>query len=137
MRLSESPRPTPNTSWKCGKGVIGSCWRNAATIGACTESLWKPYIGCSRATWRQAPASVQMNLTYREFRAISGKYVGAIATPILDRAGRFRGCVCVDARAGVNWEDLSSPEVYVILEDMSATIGNYLSLASRKHLALF
>jgi hypothetical protein len=131
VRLSHLPGPS-HIFWTKGKGVIGQCWAEENIVVGQTGPAWAPYLEYnSKAQWKTVPEALRLNLSFKEFRRIRGKYEEIVAVPIVDANVRFRGCVAVDLRLGAAPGLLMTQDVQEIAQEAATTIGNYLAFVSR------
>jgi hypothetical protein len=132
VRLSSRPQPS-YIPWTKGKGVIGLCWENQQIIATDTAQMYDELRQCDKAEWDQLDANVRLNLKYKEFRRIAGKYAGVVAVPIVDpRTERYRGCVALDIIHGQDFRQINTTGVYDILSDAAVSIANLLRQFGRR-----
>lgn len=92
--------PKPGVRWTKGKGLVGICWDLNQDVNADLVTDWVPYRHLPEQAWNALPEEVRYGLEFKEFQR-TARFEAIVATPIQDKAGRFRGCVSVDSTAGL------------------------------------
>jgi hypothetical protein len=132
MRLSSRPQPS-HIPWTRGKGVVGLCWETQQIITTDTAQMYRDLRQCSKTEWKQLDPGVHLNLRYKEFRRIAGKYAGVVVVPIIDpRTERYKGCVALDIIHGEDFNRINTPRIYDILSDAAVSIANLLRQFGRR-----
>jgi len=117
--------PATEIQWTRGKGVIGQCWADSRPLAIATEPIYAALQIDSEADWLRVPAETRMDLSYRDFLHIRGKYAGVVAVPIFSGSAVV-GVVALDVVHGRPFEPLVTPPVFMLLEEVAAVIGHFL-----------
>lgn len=88
--------PSSGVHWTKGKGIIGRCWETRTPQFADLAAHFAPYVGCTREQWDRLDADVRYGLTFDDFQRLGAKYGVVAAVPMIDRHGKYIGCVTLD-----------------------------------------
>lgn len=96
LRLGPVPGPS-RIRWTRGKGLIGKCWAERSDQGADLVSDFGPRINDTREQWEALPEETRYGLSFEEFTRTKGSYGAIVASPMVTKRGRYKGCIAVDA----------------------------------------
>lgn len=117
-----SPQTT-GVRWAKGKGVIGRTYTSSGQVVALDIASLRQTIKASedqQAKFDELPEELQMGLTFEEFEA-TDSYAVVMASPVMDRFNRYRGCVTLETSVDC-YQDLYRDDVLKLLQRSAHTV---------------
>lgn len=90
------PIPSSGVRWVKGKGLIGRCWETQQPQFLDVAAHFRDHEHLSAEAFEALPEATRFGLTFNDFQRLRGKYGMIAASPLVDDAGRYRGCVTAD-----------------------------------------
>jgi hypothetical protein len=112
IRLDSNPVPT-QIKWTRKKGLLGECWTQRRDARLNHPEHFGSHLNCTKAQWKLLPQVVTTNLSYEDFKQIR-HYGFALASPMTDSHGHYRGCIVVQVPAEFE-QELDSPEILELI----------------------
>ena len=116
--------PTSSIEWTKGKGVIGRCWATKAPQFVDLEEHFAPYEDLDAFQWSTLSDEETFGLSHADYQQLNGKYGIVAAVPIINRSGRYLGCVTADSPPGV---ELERDQVLESLATTASLVNELLS----------
>jgi hypothetical protein len=104
VRLSKvrlAPLHSSGIRWTQGKGAIGRCWETQSPQFVDLEQHFAKWTNYNASQWSTLSNEQRIGLSHADYLQVKGKYGAVAAVPIVDRHGKYLGCVTADVPLGV------------------------------------